>query len=511
MRGVLVVDYSLLNVNIRSIMGQHAYIAIDLGAESGRAILGSLQDDRLRVEEKARFANETLKVGGHFHWDVDGLFSNIKSGMRSCARAEIRPESVAVDTWGVDFGLLGEDGALLDRPFAYRDHRTDGMMERFFDIVPRQRVYDLTGIQFMQLNSLFQLYASILEDPQLFKRATRLLFMPDIFNYLLTGETKSEFTIATTSQMFNPRTVNWDSELLSALGVPRSVMQDIVQPGTSFGSLKQSIAEETHLEGIGVMAVASHDTGSAIAAIPAQGKDWAYISSGTWSLMGVEIGIPIITEDALDANFTNEGGVEGTFRFLKNIMGLWLLQQCRREWSASAQYSYDDLMRLTDDAEPFHSLIDPDYSDFFNPPSMQGSIRVYCGNTGQSAPEKPAEFVRCILESLALKYRATLEQLRQLTGRRISTVHIIGGGSQNRLLCQYAANAMGVPVIAGPVEATAIGNILMQAHALGHVGSLAEIRTIVGQSFHPVRYEPRDQTVWNSAYDRFTTLTSMNQ
>jgi rhamnulokinase len=493
-------------------MSQHAYIAVDLGAESGRAILGSLQDDRLRIEEKVRFANETQKIGGHFYWDIEGIFSNIKNGMRSCSRDEIRPESAAVDTWGVDFGLLGRDGALLDRPYSYRDHRTDGMMERFFDIVPRKRVYDLTGIQFMQLNSLFQLYASVFEDPGLFKRATRLLFMPDIFNYLLTGETKSEFTIATTSQLFSPRTMDWETELLSALGVPRSVMQEIVQPGTLLGSLKQSVVDETHLEGIGVTAVASHDTGSAIAAIPALGEDWAYISSGTWSLMGVEIGVPIITEDALKANFTNEGGVEGTFRFLKNIMGLWLLQQCRKEWSSLAQYSYDDLMRLTDDEKPFRSMIDPDDSDFFNPSSMQESIRLYCGKTGQSGPKKPTEFVRCILESLALKYRATLEQLRQLTGRRITGVHVIGGGSQNRLLCQYAANAMGIPVIAGPVEATAIGNIMMQAHALGHVGSLAEIRTIVRQSFQPVRYEPKDQDVWNSAYERFSTLTaeSMN-
>ena len=492
-------------------MNQHSYIALDLGAESGRAILGSLQGNRLRIEEKARFSNETQKIGDHLYWDIDGLFSNIKNGMRSCAQADIRPESVAVDTWGVDFGLLGQDGALLGRPYSYRDHRTDGMMDRFFEVMPRQRVYDLTGIQFMQLNSLFQLYAAVLEDPGLLKRATRLLFMPDIFNYLLTGETKSEFTVATTSQIFNPREMDWDPELLLALGIPRSVMQEIVQPGTSLGSLKQPVAGETHLEGVGVTAVASHDTGSAIAAVPAQGEDWAYISSGTWSLMGVEIGVPIITEDALNANFTNEGGVEGTFRFLKNIMGLWLLQQCRKEWSSSTQYTYDELMQLTSDAKPFCSLIDPDYSDFFNPPSMQKSIQSYCSKTGQPTPENAAAFVRCILESLALKYRTTLERLRQLTGRRISRVHIIGGGSQNRLLCQYAANAMGIPVIAGPVEATAIGNIMMQAHALGHVGSLAEIRTIVGQSFQPVRYEPTDQDIWNSAYERFSKMTSMVQ
>ena len=500
-----------MTANNLRIMSEHTYIALDLGAESGRAILGTLQGDKLRIEEKARFPNETQQIGGHLHWDVEGLFSNIKNGIRSCAASVIRPQSVGIDAWGVDFGFLGCDGTLLDSPYCYRDHRTDGMMERFFEIVPRQRVYDLTGIQFMQLNSLFQVYAAVSEEPGLFNRAIRLLFMPDIFNYLLTGETKSEFTIATTSQMFNPRKMEWDSELLSALGIPRSVMQEIVQPGTSLGSIKQSIAREIGLEGIGVTAVASHDTGSAIAAIPSEGEDWAYISSGTWSLMGVEIGVPIITEDALNANFTNEGGVEGTFRFLKNIMGLWLLQQCRKEWSSTAQYTYDDLMRLADDAKPFRSLIDPDYSGFFNPSSMQESIQTYCRKTGQPAPEKAAEFVRCILESLAFKYRVTLEQLRQLTGRRISRVHVIGGGSQNRLLCQYAANAMRTPVIAGPVEATAIGNIMIQAHALGHVGSLAEIRTIIAQSFQPVRYEPKDQDVWNSAYERFGTLTSMNQ
>ena len=491
-------------------MSTHAYVALDLGAESGRSILGTLRDGQLSVEELFRFPNQMKQVESHLRWDLDGLFTNIKEGLRCSARSSIRPESIGVDTWGVDFGFFQGDGTLLESPYSYRDHRTDGMMEKFFELVPRQRVYELTGIQFMQLNSLFQLYAAVLADPGLFKRATRLLFMPDIFNYLLTGEAKSEFTVATTSQIFNPRSMDWDSALLSALGIPRSVMQEVVQPGTPLGPLKQSIAGETGLEGIGVTAVASHDTGSAIAAIPAEGDDWAYISSGTWSLMGVEIGAPIITDDALNANFTNEGGVEGTFRFLKNIMGLWLLQQCRKEWSTSTQYTYDDLMRLAGEAKPFRSLVDPDYSDFFHPRSMQESLQAYCRRSVQSVPEKPAEFVRCIFESLALKYRATLEQLRQLTGRKIARVHIIGGGSQNRLLCQYAANAMGVEVIAGPVEATAIGNIMMQAHALGHVGSLAEIRAIVAQSFQPVKYEPKDQAVWNSANERFGILTSTN-
>jgi rhamnulokinase len=492
-------------------MSQHAYIALDLGAESGRSILGTIRDGQLSVDELFRFPNHMKQFESHLRWDMDELFANIKEGLRCASRSSVRPESVAVDTWGVDFGFLKSDGRLLEPPCAYRDLRTNGMMEKFFQRVPRERVYELTGNQFMQLNSLYQLYAAVLEDPGLFERAARLLFMPDLFNYLLTGEMKSEFTVATTSQIFNPRTMDWDQELLSAVAIPRSVMQEIVQPGTRLGLLKRSVAEETGLKDLGVIAVASHDTGSAIAAVPAEGEDWAYISSGTWSLMGVEIDVPIITEDGLNANFTNEGGVEGTFRFLKNIMGLWLLQQCRKEWLSSTQYSYDDLMRLANEAKPFRSLIDPDYSDFFNPSSMQESIRGYCRKTGQSAPENPAEFVRCILESLALKYRTTLEQLRLLTGRKIAKVHIIGGGSQNRLLCQYAANAMGVPVIAGPIEATAIGNILMQAHALGHVGSLDEIRSIVAQSLQPVRYEPKDQEVWNSEYVRFDTFVSMTQ
>jgi rhamnulokinase len=491
-------------------MKEHTYVAIDLGAESGRSILGTLRDGKLSVAELHRFPNEIKHISGHLRWDAEGLLANIKEGLRGAARSTIRPESVAVDTWGVDFGFLRSDGTLLESPCSYRDSRTNGMMERFFTLVPRQRVYELTGIQFMQLNSLFQLYAAVLENPALFRQTAHVLFMPDIFNYLLTGEKKSEFTIATTSQMFNPKLMDWDPQLLGALGVPRSAMQEIIRPGTLLGPLKPSIAAETGLNGVSVIAVASHDTGSAIAAIPAEGEDWAYISSGTWSLMGVEIGTPIITDSALEANFTNEGGVEGTFRFLKNIMGLWPLQQCRKEWSSTTQYTYDGLMKLGADARAFRSFIDPDDGAFFNPPSMQVAIQEYCRKTGQAIPEDVAEIVRCILESLALKYRTTFEQLRRLTGRKLSRVHIIGGGSQNQLLCQYASNAMGIPVIAGPVEATAIGNIMMQAHAMGHVGSLAEIRAVVGHSFQPVRYEPIDQAAWHAAYERFQHITTLN-
>ena len=489
-------------------MDKQSFVAFDLGAESGRTILGTLERNHLEIQQITRFLNEMMPMGGHLHWDINGLFGNLKEGLRACARLGINPESIGIDTWGVDYGFLGRDGEFLELPYTYRDHRTNGMMEKFFDRVPRRRVYELTGIQFMQLNTLFQLFAAAQQSPDVVEKASRLLFMPDIFNFLFTGETKTEFTFATTSQLFNPRTRNWEPELFSALQVPISIMQQIVQPATKMGTLRTSIAQELSLAEIPVTAVASHDTGSAIAAIPAEGEDWAYISSGTWSLMGVELPQPVISDEAQESNFTNEGGVGGTFRFLKNIMGLWLLQQCRKEWSAEVQYDYDEMVKLAEQAVPFRSLLDPDYSEFFNPASMPGAIRQFCQKTSQPVPATHGQYVRSILESLALKYRSTLDQLERLTGRRIKRIHIIGGGAKNSLLCQYAANATGATVIAGPVEATAIGNIMIQALAAGCVGSLEEIRRIVRQSFEPVSYEPRDTEVWQQAYERYKDLSS---
>jgi len=489
-------------------MGGNSFIAFDLGAESGRTILGTLGGNRLAIQQVTRFANEMKSIGGHLHWDIDALFGSIKEGLHACSSLKVLPESIGIDAWGVDYGLLGSDGSFIDLPYSYRDHRTDGMMEKFFELVPRRRVYELTGIQFMQLNTLFQLYAATQQNPGSFERASRLLFMPDIFNYLLTGETKTEFTVATTSQLLNPRSKNWEPELFSALKVPQSLMQEIVDPATRLGMLRRSIAQEVSLAEISVTAVASHDTGSAIAAIPAEGEDWAYISSGTWSLMGVELREPIVSDEGLSSNFTNEGGVAGTFRFLKNIMGLWLLQQCRKEWSTTVQYDYDEMIRLAEGAKPFRSLIDPDYSEFFNPTSMTGAIRQFCQKTGQPVPVSHADYIRSILESLALKYRSTLDQLVRLTGQRVTRIHIIGGGAKNTLLCQFAANATGATVIAGPVEATAIGNILVQALAAGCVGSLKEMRAVVRQSFQPVSFEPKETDVWQSAYERYKTLST---
>jgi rhamnulokinase len=489
-------------------MAADSFIAFDLGAESGRTILGSLNENQLAIQQVTRFPNDMKLMGEHLHWDVDALFSNMKDGLRACAAFGVESRSIGIDTWGVDFGLLGSDGSLLEQPYAYRDQRTNGMMEKFLRLIPRRRVYELTGIQFMQLNTLYQLYAASEQNPKVVENATRLLFMPDIFNYLLTGETKTEFTFATTSQLFNPRKQGWESEFFSAMNVPLSIMQEIVQPASRLGTLRSSIARETSQKEIAVTAVASHDTGSAIAAIPAEGKDWAYISSGTWSLMGVELPEPIITDEALASNFTNEGGVGGTYRFLKNIMGLWLLQQCRKEWSAGKQYEYEEMVKLAEMAVPFRSLLDPDYSGFFNPTSMSSAIGQFCERTHQPIPHTRAEHVRCILESLALKYRATFDKLQELTGRHITRIHIIGGGAQNRLLCQYAANATGAVVVAGPVEATAIGNIMVQALAAGCVGSLSEIRTVVRKSFQPVTYQPRETDRWQQAYERYSTISS---
>lgn len=489
-------------------MKGESFLAFDLGAESGRSMLGTLDSGRLSIRQLTRFPNEMKSLDGHLHWDAPALFGELQNGIRSCVAAGVQPVSVGVDTWGVDFGLLDRLGNLVEQPYSYRDHRTDGMMERFFERVPRQRIYDLTGIQFMQLNTLFQLYAAKQLDPGLFDRVERLLFMPDLFNYYLSDVIRSEYTISTTSQLMNPHTKAWQADLFAGLQIPASIMQPIVEPGTTLGTLKEELASALSLHGATVTAVATHDTASAIAAIPAGGNDWAYISSGTWSLMGVEIASPILSADALALNFTNEGGVCGNIRFLKNIMGLWLLQQCRKDWSEVARYDYEGLVKLSEQAEPFRTFIDPDDPGFFHPECMTEAIRSFCRKTQQRPPDTHPHYVRCILESLALKYRVTLEQLRRLTGKTIDRIHVIGGGAQNSTLCQFAANATGLPVVAGPVEATAIGNILMQALAQGSVASLREIRSIVAHSFSPVVYEPLGTDEWDEAFHRFVNITT---
>jgi rhamnulokinase len=486
-------------------MGAHTLLAFDLGAASGRAILGTLDGRRLAIRELHRFPNAMVRVAGHLHWNIVQLVEEVKQGLRKCAAEGLAPESVAVDTWGVDFGLLDSHGELVGLPYGYRDERTDGAMEQFFERVPRRRIYELTGIQFMQINTLFQLFAMVRDGSPALKIASDLLFMPDLVSYLLTGARKTDFTIATTSQLYNPRR-GWEPELFDALGVPLDLMQEVVDPGTPIGNLAEEVCRETGLRRAQVIATASHDTASAVAATPAEGDDWAYISSGTWSLMGIESAEPVINDAALNGNFTNEGGVGGTFRVLKNIMGLWLLQQCRRCWASERLYGYEELVQMGSEAKPFGPLVDPDDRRFLNPPDMAEAIRAFCLDTRQRPPAAPGEFVRTILESLALKYRFVLEQLRSLCPRPLTRIHVIGGGVQNELLCQLTADATGLPVLAGPAEATAIGNLLVQAMALGHLSSPAEIRETVRESFPVKRYEPARGAEWDAAYARFLDI-----
>ena len=488
-------------------MKSSRFLAFDIGASSGRGVLGELKDDTLRIRELCRFPNGMIPVPGHLHCNIFNLFEEMKNGLRLCAEEpESRPASIGIDTWGVDFGLLARDGSILGLPYGYRDSRTDGAMESFFRKISRERVYELTGIQFLQLNSLFQLESMARDRSPLLDLATDLLFIPDLLNYFLTGIKKTEFSFATTSQLYNPIKKDWEEELLSALGLSRSLMQEIVQPGAVIAGIAPDISDETGLAAIPVAAVATHDTGSAVAAVPAKGENWAYISSGTWSLMGIEITDPIITKESLELNFTNEGGVGGTFRFLKNIAGMWLLEECRRIWSRERTYSYDQLTALSDSAAQFTAFIDPDSHEFLNPPDMPAAIRRFCETTGQTVPDSDGATVRCILESLALKYRFVLDQLRRLSPNTIDRIHIIGGGVRNELLCQYTANATALPVIAGPVEATAIGNIMVQAFSAGCVSSLSEMREVIGRSFEPARYEPQHTHEWDMAYNRFLEI-----
>ena len=484
------------------------YLAFDLGAESGRAVLGRFDGDRLDLSTLHRFRNGPVRVFDGLYWDVLGLFREMVEGLR-LYRHDVYGtlDGLALDTWGVDFALLGSRGELLGNPRHYRDPRNDGMLAAAFELMPREHIFEHTGIQFMQINSLFQLLSMKLSGDPMLDQAQSLLMMPDLFNYWFTGVKACEFSDATTTQFYDPRQNTWARPVLEKLGLPTHILQDIVQPGTVLGPLHPAIAAEVGLEGVSVIAPACHDTGSAVAAVPAQTADYAYISSGTWSLMGVESATPIITEDSLRFNFTNEGGVFNTIRFLKNIMGLWLVQECRRTWALEGdELSYSEITEMAAEAPAFGPLIEPDSHDFLAPGDMPGRIRTFCARLGQPAPETRGEIVRCALESLALKYRWCLDKLEQMLNKRLDAIHIVGGGSQNQLLCQLAADATQRPVIAGPVEATAAGNVLMQALAQGRIGSLAEAREVVRRSFEVITSEPRTVAGWDDAFGRFMRI-----
>jgi rhamnulokinase len=480
------------------------YLAIDLGASSGRAVLGSFDGGRLTLRELHRFPNGPVELPTGLHWDVPRLFDEVKRSLSYAARADAQIAGIGIDTWGVDYGLLSASGALLSPPYHYRDQRTHGLIDAATCRVPRERIYARTGIQFMAINTLYQLLAD--RRAGRLEAASTLLFMPDLFNYWLTGVRRSEHTIASTSQLFDTGAGEWARDLVEAMELPEQILPETAPPGTPLGALSGAIASETGLRSATVIAPASHDTASAVAAVPATGADWAYISSGTWSLVGRELASPLRTPAALAANFTNERGVGGSIRFHKNVAGLWLLQECQRHWaSRGPAHTFESLCDMARDAHPLGALFDPDHPSLAEFGDMPGRIRSLCTQAGREAPATDAALVRCILESLALKCRTVIDALQSLTGA-VRSIHIIGGGVQNPLLCQFIAEATARPVLAGPVEATATGNVLTQALAHGRVASLAQIRAVVAASFHPVQYLPRDPAPWAAALGRFAEL-----
>jgi rhamnulokinase len=529
-------------------MKRRVYLAVDLGASSGRVLAGLFDGRDLDLEEVHRFGNGPVNVNGRLYWRTFELWSNILAGLREAGRRYgDAVVSVGVDTWGVDFGLLDRHGELLGAPVAYRDARTQGALERAFAVVPREEIFAETGLQFMELNSIFQVLAiQRLGSPPL-DRAGRLLFMPDLFHWMLTGEQANELTIASTSQLFNPRTGDWSTKLIERFGLPREIFGRIAPPGETLGPLLRHVADETGLKNVNVVLPGSHDTASAVLAVPAHSinlpapspsegrageggdagtssitppptpprrgegsggnKSWAYISSGTWSLMGLETPAPVINDQCSEWNFTNEGGVAGTTRLLKNISGLWLIQECQRIWKSQGQdYNWEGLTRLAEQATPLRSIVNPDDARLGAPQDMPATLATLCKESNEPMPADHGATIRCALESLALRYRDVLAKLEQLGGASIKQIHIVGGGTQNRLLCQMAADACERPVLAGPVEATAIGNVMMQAIAAGDVADVAQAREVIRNSFEMVEYAPRRDERWAAAAERFGGL-----
>jgi len=478
-----------------------AYLALDFGAESGRAILARLHSGVLVTEEIRRFKNEAVESGGSLHWDVSKLWWEVQSALEGLKETDLA--GIGVDAWGVDYALLGERGELLQNPYHYRDPRTDGVMKEVFGKVAREEIYESTGIQFMPINTIYQLYAAMRDTPALLKRAQKLVMIPDLFHYWLTGRAVCEYTNATTTQLVNPVTRTWARELITRLGLPSHLLTEIVEPGTRIGTLLPSISRGSTLSGTAVIAPATHDTGSAVAAISAR-EGTAFLSSGTWSLLGTELDAPVISAEALRLNFTNEGGVDGTTRLLKNVMGLWMLQCCRHSWSAQGRsYEHSELLDLALREDSFRCLVDPDHLSFLRPADMPAAIDQFCARTHQPFPKTQGAYVRTILESLAFKYRLVVHNLEQLIRRPIEKIRVIGGGAKNRLLNQMTADATGRSVLAGPAEATAVGNVGMQMLATGGATSLKEVRNIVDRSFPVDRFEPLDTGKWDRHAERF--------
>ena len=485
-------------------MAGKAYLAIDMGASSGRHVIGRFDGNRIALEEVYRFENGPVDVAGSLYWDLLGLWTHVQNGLRAAGAASIPITSVGVDTWGVDFGLLGRGDVLLGNPSHYRDSRTNGILEKAFALVSREEIFRHTGLQFMQFNTLYQLLAMKLAGSPLLDIAETMLMVPDLFHWLMTGVKCNEFTEASTSQMHNPVLGDWATELLDKFSLPTNILGRLAMPGTNLGPLRPGLGLSAD-----VVLPGSHDTASAVMAVPAasrpgQRPDWCYISLGTWALMGIETPQPVVNDHVLSLNFTNEGGVGGTTRLLKNICGLWLVQECRRIWNRAGRgWGWEDLNQLSAAAKPLASFIDPDASDFLAPDDMPEAIRRFCRRTNQPVPETEGAVLRCALESLAMRFREVLGLCEELAGGRIETIHIVGGGTQNRQLCQAAADACGRRVVAGPIEATATGNLMMQAVAAGDVASIAEAREVIRRSFEVDEYEPRQTAAWDTAYEQF--------
>jgi rhamnulokinase len=477
-------------------------LAFDFGASSGRAIIGSFDGEKITLEEVHRFTNDPVEVQGTIYWDVLRLFHEVKQGIVKAKNAG-GFDSIGVDTWGVDFGLIDEFGCLLENPIHYRDRRTNGILEEAFQLIPREELYGITGIQFMELNTVFQLLALKNKRPHILDRADKLLFMPDLFTYMLTGKKVTEYSIATTSQMVDLATRDWSGTVLEKLGIPARLLNEIVPSGTVAAQLSECVCDECGVEPVPVISVCGHDTQAALTAIPSSEKDFAFISSGTWSLFGTELDEPIVNEKAIKMNVTNEGGYGYSIGFLKNIIGLWLIQESRRHWNRHGNdYSYADLERLALEAEPFKCFINPDSPEFLPHGNIPERVREYCVKTGQSVPQSVGEVVRCIYESLAMKYRLTFEKLMDCTGKEYASIHVIGGGTKDTLLCQMTANSCDRKVLAGPIEATVLGNILVQLLATGEIESIAKAREIVARSEGVKEYMPTESAQWKEAYER---------
>ena len=470
------------------------FLAIDLGATSGRTIIGTFADGKMNMQELTRFENHLIEMSGHVYWDIFALYREILSALKLVAQRGIRIESIGIDTWGVDFVCIGDDGAILRNPLAYRDpHTFEAMNDYLENISSREEVYNITGIEFMNFNSLFQLHAMRREGNSALKNAAKILFMPDALAYMLTGEAACEYTIASTSQMLDPHTKDFSPRILDSVDLAREHFEKIVLPGTKIGTLTPEIQRLTGLGAVPVVAVASHDTASAIAAVPAKNEHFAYLSSGTWSLMGIELKNPAITSRSYDLDFTNEGGIDGTTCFLKNICGMWLYERCRKEWKEGGieGLSHAELLAAAASETPFRSVVNPDDAAFANPPSMVEAIQDFCRKTNQDIPETTAQICRCIFDSLALRYRQVFAWLKEFSPVPIDTLHIIGGGSQNALLNQMTADACNVTVVAGPQECTALGNVMLQARAAGLVGDVWEMRRCIAETSTMQRFEPQ--------------------